>query len=72
MFSDAEQTVASLERITAAPDAATLALQSVLTRHSGNIQRASGLEIQARALDNAATMWVFERAGEPAAERQRQ
>ena len=64
MFPDAEQTVAALQKITPAPDAATLGLASVLARHHGDSQHAATLEAQARSLDTQTVVWVLERAGQ--------
>jgi Tfp pilus assembly protein PilF len=66
MFSDAEQTLRSLEKIVSGPDAAMLALQSLLAHHAGDVPRADGLEAQARSLDKATVAWVLERAGRSA------
>jgi Flp pilus assembly protein TadD len=63
LVSEAEQTVAALDRMSQSPNATTLALRSVVARFKPDAESAAALEARARALDNAAASWVFDRAG---------
>jgi hypothetical protein len=66
LFKETEATVGQLEKLTPSPDAASLALRSVLARSNGDNTRADALETEAGALDRATTAYVLERAGRPA------
>ena len=55
-------TLAQLEKLQRAPQAATLAARSVLERRRGDPRQAEALEQQARQLDPTATAWALERA----------
>jgi len=59
---DAAATLTQLEKLQPAPQAAILAIRSVLERRRGNDRQADALEQQARVLDSEATAWAIERA----------
>jgi Flp pilus assembly protein TadD len=61
-LAEAATTLDQLSRWQQKPDAATLALRSVIERRRGNVQQAVLLEQQASSLDANETEWAIKRA----------
>ena len=59
-LADAAAVMDKLEALEGKPDAAVLALRSVLERRGGNTSRANELEAQARQLDAETAAWAIE------------
>ncbi len=65
-FDAAAATLDRLEKYDAEPNAAALALRSLLARRGGDVPRADALEHQARGLDAATAAWAIEQVTKPA------
>jgi tetratricopeptide (TPR) repeat protein len=64
-FDEAADTLVQLERVAPGPDAAALAVRSILARKRGDIAGADTLERRARRLDPDTALWAMQRAEQP-------